>query len=254
MRFVPFSRSHGLIHASVLVALVLLCPVQVAADLPAETIIRRARAHLGGDAALDGIRSIRFSGSVLFEDGKKGDIEIIVRKPMQQRVSVILGEIREVTALSHYDGWRRIERVKNPSEWELTLLDAAQVRRLRANTWEQLYYFRGIETMGGRVEVLGEGEVDGVQCDKVAFVHGPRIRFIRHFARESGDLLLSETESGGQIREKGEIRVQGVRFPRELLNVEGGKTSTVLFTRVDVNEDFPDSMFEIPSLVPGRRE
>ncbi|MDP2138120.1 MAG: hypothetical protein Q8J74_09720, partial [Candidatus Didemnitutus sp.] len=57
------------------------------------------------------------------------------------------------------------------------------------------------------------------------------------------------TESGGEIREEGELIVQGLRFPRKLLNKSAdGQLATITFERVTLNEKFPDDVFAVPTL------
>jgi hypothetical protein len=133
------------------------------------------------------------------------------------------------------------------------LLTPEQIKRLRANTWENLSFFRGIETRGGRLDVLEASTTNGVACQKIAFVHAPNIIFFRHFDKETGQLVLTETETGATIREEGEIKVQGVRFPKSIINTAkspAGKTQTVtiVFDEIKVNESFPDSTFSVPEL------
>jgi hypothetical protein len=238
----------------VLASALLLGSIASAVGAPtADEIIAKARAYIGGDAALDAVKSVRFTGSIHMGDGRVGDIEIIVRKPMRQRMTITVENTREITALNGYDAWRRTEPIDNPVAWELTLLDAPQIRVLRANTWEDVGFYKGIESVGGRVEVQGETEIDGVKCVKAAFIHGPGIQFVRCFDAETGRLVLTETGDGETIRESGEIMAGGVRFPKELTTTSKQGKRIIAFTRVQVNEDFPDELFDIPMLMPGTK-
>ncbi|RME66773.1 MAG: hypothetical protein D6781_14555 [Verrucomicrobia bacterium] len=223
-----------------------------AASAEAEEIIARARAHIGRDEVLDAVQSIRFTGTILMENGLSGDIEIIVRKPMHQRVEITLGRVREITGLSDYDGWRKLEPIGSPEDWQLTLLEAPQIQRLRANTVENIGFFKGTELDGGRVEVLGEEEVDGVPCVKVSFKHGRFVEFVRYFDRETGKLVLTKVDDGSVLREKGEMIVDGIKFPKELETTTPAGKSTIVFTRIQVNEEFPDALFDVPLLMPGK--
>jgi hypothetical protein len=220
----------------------------------ADAVIAKARAFLGGDAALDAIRSIRFVGTIIMQDGKNGDIEILVRRPMQQRVTITIGNLREITALSDYDGWRRVENLLVSTDWELTLLDAPQIQRLRANTIENIGFFKGIDHNQPEVQLIGEETVGGVDCLKVSFNHAGRVKFVRSFNKETGQLLRTETDDGGALTERGEIYVQGVRFPKELITRTPAGTSTVVFTRISLNETLADNLFDVPLLIPGKRQ
>jgi hypothetical protein len=114
-------------------------------------------------------------------------------------------------------------------------------------------FFRGIERVGGKIEDLGPVNVDGVACQKIAFIHGPTIVFTRYFESETGRLVLTETEAGGAIREQGSVVVNGVRFPQTIITVTkaaGGKVQTVTinFEKITVNEVFPPAFFAVPAL------
>lgn len=240
-----------LFQAFLLVALAgVLASAPVAAHAAAvDEVITRARAHLGREAALDNVRTLRYVGTIEAGDEARGTIEILFKKPFQQRITQTIGELREVTALDDMEGWVRIEEVANPENWQMRLLDVPQIRRLRANNWENLNFFRGLERRGGRVEHRGETTLDGKRAVRLAFVHSPEIVFTRYFDVATGKLLLTETEQGGTIREEGEIVVAGIRFPRRVISTIEDRTVTITFSEVKVNEDMPDSLFAVPPLL-----
>jgi hypothetical protein len=65
-------------------------------------------------------------------------------------------------------------------------------------------------------------------------------------------LVKTETESGGGIYEVGRIIVQGVRFPKKVINkVANGQTTSHLVDRIILNEPIPASEFAVPA-VPTR--
>ncbi|HXA14466.1 MAG TPA: hypothetical protein VNW23_05010 [Opitutaceae bacterium] len=227
-----------------------------------DAVIAQARAALGSERLLDGIHSIHFSGKLASQervkdkDGKEitrpfnATIDIIFQKPYRQRVVLVSYKGTEVTALDDYEAWRRLEDATNASRWSLTLLDKEQIKRLRASTWENLAFFRGIERSGGNVEDLGPVTIDGHSCEKLAFVHDPGIAFYRYFDAATGQLLLTELESGDSIREEGELVVNGVRFPKKLIYTTKDPASIVIITvdKITLNETFPDSLFAVPML------
>jgi outer membrane lipoprotein-sorting protein len=222
-------------------------------------ILAKARAFVGSDAALSSIKSVHYTGTLVTAsptDASKqtrAAIEIIFQQPSQQRITATSDATIETTALDGYDGWQRVQDVKDSAKWRQTLLGTDQIKRLRANTWENLSFFRGIEQIGGKLEDLGTKTIDGVTCQGVAFIHAPRIIFNRYFDVATGRLILTETEAGGTIREQGEMVVNGVRFPRSIVtatkNAKGEtQTVTINFEKVTLNEPFPATMFAVPSL------
>jgi hypothetical protein len=225
----------------------------VEGELP---IIAKARAAYGPEAALDALQSVHFTGSVTTEDssqpGKQrtAAIDAVFEKPDRHRFMVTSDQAIETTVLDGYGGWVRVQDRAAPAKARLTFLNTEQVKRLRASVWESLYYFRGLERIHGTVEDRGTAPVDGVTCEKVAFVHSPTIAFIRYFDVASGRLVQSETESGMTMREEGEITAGGIRFPKKLTTIKklGDRTQTVTITydRVTVNEPLPAEAYAAP--------
>lgn len=216
-----------------------------------DAIIARARAYLGAEAALDSVKALRFSGSIAEGEEVRGSIVITLKKPFQQRIERTIGDEREVTALDEFDGWTRSENLKDSDDWSLTLLTREHIRRLQANNVENLNFFKGAERRGGTVELRGGATIDGVDCAKVAFVHGQGIEFVRYFDKATGRLVMTETENGGQIRERGEQIVSGIRFPTRLESSLEGRTVVITFESIVVNGDYPNSLFEVPAVMPA---
>jgi hypothetical protein len=226
-----------------------------AAELP---IITKARARLGAEATLDGLKSIHYVGTLSHPDPRdatkiiSAKIEMIFQRPYQQRILATYEDFVETTALDGYDAWTRVESRKDPTQFKLTAQDAEAVKRLRANTWETLSYFRGLEKLGGRIEDKGVVTQDGVACQKVAFYHDAKIVFFRYFDIATGRLVLTETETGSTLRESGEIMAGGIRFPKTVVTTTaagGGKfrAVSVTYEKVTVNETFPSKLFTYPT-------
>jgi len=222
-------------------------------------ILAKARSYLGAEAALEGIKSVHYIGTLVTSDPAdsskpaSADVDIVFQKPGQRRISIAYEKAIEQTALDGYDAWQRQQDVADPSKWRQTLLSADQIKRLRANTLENLMFFRGLDRFGVKIEDLGTANVEGVACQKIAFIHGPNIVFTRYFETATGRLVMTETEAGGVIREQGSMTVNGVRFPKTIITVTktaGGKVQsvTINFDKIVVNEVFPASFFAVPAL------
>lgn len=225
-------------------------------------IIAKARAFLGSESALANVKSVHFFGTLATTDSadpaKNGQaqIEIVFQKPEQQRIMATSEKLVEITALDGYDAWQRFQDAKDASKWQQTQLGTEQVKRLRANTWQNLSFYRGIERVGGTVEDLGPATIDGVACQKIAFTHGPGIVFTRYFETATGRLVHTETDGGNSsMRESGEIRVDGVRFPKSVVQTTKAgnvtRTATITFDRIVLNETFPGSLFAVPRVKPA---
>lgn len=225
-----------------------------AADLP---IVAKARSFLGPDATLDAVKSIHFTGTLTTSDPKepakqtRAQIDIIFQKPEQQLIKATSDKLIEITALDDYDAWQRQEDPTDKSKPpQIAILGRDPIRRLRANTWENFAFFRS--PPGGSVDDQGPAKIDGIDCEKVAFVHGPGLVFYRYFDRATGRLVYTETESGETIREQGEIKANGIHFARTIITttkLPNGLTQTVTinFDNITVNDNFDPKLFAVPA-------
>jgi hypothetical protein len=232
----------------VLAALVALAAGPLRAADSVEQVLARARAYLGSESALNSITAIHFSGTLEIDAGTRLPVDIIFQKPFQQRITVTGPKVIEVTALDGYDAWQKRTNPENPTQWQVTLLDAGQVKRLRANTWENLSFFAGIEKKGGNVLSGGDVTIDGVACVKLSFVHADSIIFVRYFEKATGRLVRTETETGAEIREEGEMMVKGIRFPKKVINkAPNGPATTIVFEKIELNAVIPPGEFAVPT-------
>lgn len=249
-----------MIHASRLLRVLL--PVVCLGFLPGlradQALISKARAFIGSEAALGAVQALRMVGQLEVVDGAESaagtaKIEILFQKPDRQRITATSEARVEVTALDGYDAWSRVSDPQDNSQWQVTLLGPDQIKRLRANTFENLSFYRGLESRGARIEDRGTATVDGVACRTLAFVHGPDIVFTRSFDLATGRLVLTETDSGTQIREEGELRSGGLRFPKRIVTLNtlpDGTTRTirVIFDEITVNPNIDPQIFAVPAL------
>lgn len=250
-------RSHFVTGVRLLAVCGLVALVSPLVRADAE-FLAKARAFLGAETALQAVQGLRFTGDLeVIEDGKTmpgtAKVEIVFQKPSRQRISATGEGKTEITALDGYDAWQRVSDSSDPGHWQVTLLGPDQIKRLRANTFENLAFYAGIESVGGRVEDLGAATVDGVACRQFAFVYAPTIVFTRSFEASTGRLVLTETESGTAIREEGELHAGGLRFPRIITTTnkqgDGGvRVIRVTFSKVEVNPELDAAIFAMPAM------
>lgn len=222
-------------------------------------IIAAARAFVGSEATLDGLQAVRFSGTMVTSDPKvpgaktRVAVELAFQRPDRQIITLSSDKMIETTVLDGYDAWQEQRDPQDPSKRRITLPGPEQIRRLRASTWENLSYFRGLEARGGKVVDQGVVTVDGVVCRKISFIHGKGIEFHRYFDPATARLVRSEMENGTVIREQGEFVVSGIRFPRSIITTPAGAAKSeqeivVTFDRIVVNDVLPDARFAMPAL------
>lgn len=226
-----------------------------------EDVITLARSYLGSESALDAVKSVIYQGT-LVSSGPNAEgeavsttakIEIIFSKPFYQRIRITSPDRTETTGLDDYEAWQRISNPENADQWRMTLLDTVQIRRLRANTWENLNFFKDISRIGGDTADEGIVTVDGKRLHKIAFNHGYGIIFYRFFDPVTGRLVKSETDTGATIVESGENRIAGVRFPRQVktssARADGSiQTVEVNFDSIEVNSTLAKNVFRVPSI------
>lgn len=242
---------------------ILACALVASAGLRAEpAVIGLARANLGPDSTLDGINSIHFVGSVDRTDPSHPELgtihaslDMLFSRPYRQRQVVRTAKVTDTTVLDGYDAWERLQDNTDPAKFRFKWLTATEIKSLRANTWENLHFFRGLEN-GDTADDLGPSTVDGIACERVDFNHGPGNVFERFFDRDTGKLVLS-IKSGESIRENGEIVVDGVKFPKAIVSVTrtaAGKdlVTTVTFESVVLNEPIRGDAFAAPNLIPEK--
>lgn len=242
-------------------ALTLAAGAAAVAQETAAQWVAKARSFLGTEAALNRVTSLHFEGS--FEGSERAPdpadptktierpvhvaIDIIFQKPMQHRQTLRSEKIERTTGLDGYDGWERVIDKSPNGTTRLALLDGASIKRLRAATVENLSFYSDRD--GARqVDLAGDATVDGIACAKLVFRHGDNIAFTRYFDRSTGRLVKTEIEGGAEIREEGELQVNGVRFPKKVINrTSGGRTTTITFDKITVNETFAPDTFGVPS-------
>jgi hypothetical protein len=248
-------------------SLVLACalalgPGTVARAEPA--VIGLARAYLGPESTLEGIRTLHYVGTLdrLDPDHPEagtvhGTLDLVFVKPLRQRLTVRQEKQKTTltTVLDGYDAWDYLQDNTDPTRFKLTWLSVGDIKMLRANTWENLYFFRGQDGEAA-VEDKGPATIDGIACERVDFSHGPGIVYERYFDRDTGRLVLT-VRGPETIRESGEIRVEGLRFSRTIVSLTktaSGKdvVSTVNFEKIEINAPVAPGVFAVPNILPAK--
>lgn len=234
-----------------LVFLLALAAPLAAQPTTAQTIAQ-ARQFLGGDAALDRVQTLVYRGTFETADKVTGQITITLKKPASQRLEIISDDTRRVTAVNDFEGWERVSRVSNPEEWSMVLIDFNEFRRMRANSWENLFFFNGIERMRGTLVDRGIVQFDGREAHQLVFQYDRDLTYSRYFDPVTGQLYATVNDRGQDIREVGEMIVDGIRFPAEIISRVGDReVMRVRFTEILVNAPVDDQLFEVAPISRG---
>ena len=142
---------------SVIIFAAIALPALVRAAEPA--IIAAARAFVGSESTLEGVKAVRFAGTLVKPDPKQPGatirvaIELAFQHADRQIITTASDQMIETTVLDGYDAWQEQRDPRDPSKRRVSLPGPEQIRRLRASTWENLSYFRGLEARGGMTRV-----------------------------------------------------------------------------------------------------
>ena len=163
------------------------------------------------------------------------------------------GDFILTTALDNYEGWKRRFSPKNPNSWDLEILNVADLKRMRANTHDNLNFFTGLEKNRGKVIDKGVQSKDGREAQVLVFRYDDEIYYERYFDVKTGELISTINDQGLEIREVGQMIVDGVRFPQKVISlIDGEIVNTVEFTEIILNEDMDSSFFELPDFAPRK--
>jgi hypothetical protein len=246
----------------VLAVFAMVAVLSAAAD-PADEWVTKARSFLGAESALNAVKSLHFEGSIdtveLVPDPADVSksierplhlaIDIVFQKPMQQRQILRSEKVERTTTLDGYDGWERVSDRTGQTKPRIILLDLANIKRLQVTTVENLSFYAKQNQDSRAVRLLGDVTEDGLAGVRLSFTHANGIVFIRTFEKSTGRLLNTEIQNGGEIREEGEMYVNGIRFPRKVTNKStDGRITVITFDKVTVGERFPAELFAVPSL------
>lgn len=214
----------------------------------ASAVVERARAALGSESALEGVRSIKYEGRILSAEGvEEGRIRLYFQRPLDQRIEIEADGVLDLTVVNDLEGFV-MKRELESGAWQRMVLPAEDVRRLHSNSVENLNFFRGPARLRGKTEYGGKVEKHGKMTDRVLFIYPNGVEFERFFDA-SGNLVATVVGDGGlELREKGKLEAGGIQFPRRVETYEGGELMRIVeFDTIEVNEPLDPALFSFPS-------
>lgn len=216
----------------------------------AESVIARARAVFGTEAVLNSVETLVYEGRLLSPDGSdEGSIKLYFQKPFRQRIEVVIDETVDITVVNDFEGYIMRRDGKTDSSQRI-VLDPQQIKRLHANSSENLNFYRGPLQQRGEIEYGGQVEKLGTTADRIIFEYPNGVRFERFF-NSTGELLATLVGNGEngrlELREEGRLNADGIRFPKRVLTYDGDTLIRIVeFDAIKVNHPLEAELFRFP--------
>jgi len=218
-----------------------------------DEIIQRARASVGSEADLKAVKSITFKGSILYGNGSTGTIELAYKKPYFHRLKSVIDNALEISGLDDTEGWIKSAPAATPENWNLVILEADQVYNMRAKVSESLNFYARPTGRSSRVTYEGEHDIEGRTCHALLYYHGSGVWNLNYFDKETGSFAKTVNSKGIEFFERGEMMIDGIRFPKKLISVihseQGRGTMEISLNSIVLNKQYSDDVFKMPSLV-----
>jgi hypothetical protein len=216
---------------------------------PTEDIIKRARATLGSEEALDAVVTLRFEGRLEPADPQvdAANILIMARKPSSQRLEIRVDDMVETTILNGKEGCIiRTNLLEDRSK--MRALTDMELERVLYSTRQFFNYYQPDYAYGEQVVSEGIMTHRGERSHKLRYVYPNGFETLRFFSVAEDRVVSVVAENGVESVNQGEQFVKGIKFPERIEYFEGDrKLHTIVLSRISVNEPLPAGIFDIPS-------
>lgn len=233
-----------------------ICLIALAAPLFAagpkvRSIVERARATVGSEAALNGLVTLEMSGWIEPAESKmpSATILIISRKPCSQRLEVKVDDLVETTILAGDSGCIIRSNLSDADKRsQIRTMTDEELKRVAFST-RQFFSFYGADFKSGeQIKYEGIEQRRGLRCHKLLYSYPDGISTTRYFAINDDMLVSTITDKGVESVEIGEQIVEGIKFPKR---VEYYQDQTMLHTvvlrEIEVNKPLKRGIFTIPT-------
>lgn len=224
----------------------LLCSVPLSAKT-ADEIIAQARSFVGSEEALDAIQALRFVGVLdpADPDAPEMGIDLLIEKPAKQRLVVTGADGTTTSIVGSSQGYILQNNFETGQE-SFQVMPFQQIRSLRANTVENLYFFDPPQRFQVRTKYMGDEEIDGRLSHVLKFSHRGGLAYVRYFDVETGELIATEADTGFMNMEVGQQEVDGLKFSESVeAYLDGELVHTIRFSEIEVNPEIPEGAFSV---------
>ncbi len=233
------------------ICLIALAAPLFAASPKVNSIVKRARATVGTEAALNGLVTLQMNGWIEPAESKmpSATILIVSRKPCSQRLAVTVDDLVETTILAGDSGC--IIRSNLSDEHQRSQIRTMTYEELKRTTFStrQLFSFYSADFKSGeRISYEGIDQRRGLRCHKLLYSYPDGISTTRYFAVNDDMLVSTVTDKGVESVEIGEQIVAGIKFPKRVEYYQDHKMlHTVVLRDIQVNKPLKRGIFTIPT-------
>ena len=235
-----------------LLALAAVTTAQVAPE--AAAILAKARGSLAKDATyLDRARTLHYEGKVQDKEGTVVQSFILEVAPGGKRREFrydkeFTSELALVT--DGKEAWARQSNLVTRERQAARVLPYEVAASLRDMGKLDLSFYAAPE--GFKAEAKPASKVEGKDVVSVSYTGRGGYTLIRHFDATTHELVATDyLRPDGTFERQVESEtqlVEGIRFPKKVkvLDPKGEFSGTILFEKIVVNGELPDSSFEFP--------
>lgn len=226
------------------------------AATPAETLVTKARTALGGETALNAVRSLRIEMSVVDADGKAlGALVSEYKAPYSQReLNYTEKNIENISAINGREGFRILRRLDNNAS-QIQVIPYEELNARRDFTAANLHLLAVPSTERGSVELAPDETIDGVACATLDYSYASGVIIRRYVDKATGRLVATRINNKGGVvgnlmLNVGEQKISEINFPKSIvIRDDKGKTQRTLnVTKVEVNPSIDDAAFAMPRI------
>ena len=233
------------------ICLIVLVTPLFGAGPKVRSIVERARATVGTEAALDGLVTLQMSGWIEPAESKVPGATVLVisRKPCSQRLEVKVDDLVETTILDGDSGCIVRSHLNDKDKRsQMRTMTVEELKRVAFST-RQLFSFFGADFKSGeRIKYQGIEQRRGVRCHKLVYSYPDGLTTTRYFAVNDDTLVSTITDQGVESVEIGERIVGGIKFPKRVEYYQDNKMlHTMVLNKVEVNKPLKKGIFTIPT-------
>lgn len=246
-----------------------LCAADVSPELA--EVIRRARAAVGTEEALNAVKTLTFEADVFNAEGERvSQVVLQFKRPYFVREVVRRTETQPVDEFYYPEERAALPEPKKIEVEIITLSDGREGARIIRNLTENRrrvdvlsaddvvsrrdfaaanldFYAAPVPAAGTATYAGTTTDADGRTLSLVNYDYVGGLKLVRAFDGETGALFSTKTRNDTTFEAGEKISSCGLTFLDASRSVgeDGALKNTFKFTRISVNDELPDSLFRV---------